>query len=96
MTKTKRPPNALAKRLTGRGLGLSESVLKLFPKTSSMGRPEPSRWGMAEAIKVRGNDITVTVNEYRSQIEGWEEAQAKGAEEWSSPFSSRIAARGFQ
>jgi hypothetical protein len=67
MTKTKRPPNARAKRLTGRGLGLSESVLKLFPKTSRMGRPEPSRWGMAEAIKVRGNDITVTVNEYRSQ-----------------------------
>lgn len=69
MAKTKRAITAKAKkRATVRpGLGLPDSVLKLFPKTSRMGKSEPSRWGQAIGRKVRTldrNDFMSSQAEY--------------------------------
>jgi hypothetical protein len=72
MTKSKRlTTTSRSKRLTtaSKGLGLSESVLKLFPKTSRMGKSDPSRWGIADSRKVRVSDrVTVVggLNDYYS------------------------------
>ena len=69
MTKSKRLTTTRSKRLTtaSKGLGLSESVLKLFPKTSRMGKSDPSRWGVADNRKVRVSDRVAVgeLNDYR-------------------------------
>lgn len=52
--KTERPIRRKSKRtVVVRSLGLSESVLKLFPKISRMGKAEPSQWGQATGCKPR-------------------------------------------
>lgn len=53
MNTTKQRTSKRAKSIPARSLGLSESVLKLFPKTSRMGRQEPSRWGSQDLRKVK-------------------------------------------
>lgn len=57
------------KRLMTKSLGLSEGVLKLFPKTSRMGKADPSQWEMAGNRKVRLFDRAVTgpMNDYQEQ-----------------------------
>lgn len=55
--KIRRPTTKRAKRTPRRrGLALSDSVLRLFPKTSRMGSPEPSQWGMAGGHRPRVTD----------------------------------------
>lgn len=57
------------KRIETKSLGLSEGVLKLFPKTSRMGKADPSHWEMAGSRKVRLFDRAVTgpTNDYQEQ-----------------------------
>lgn len=50
--KAKKTPRVAAMR----DLGLPDSVLKLFPKTSRMAKVEPSRWGQAGERKIRFSD----------------------------------------
>lgn len=52
----KRAKPSPKRRATARGLSLPESVLKLFPKTSRMGRIEPSQWGQAKDSQRRRDE----------------------------------------
>jgi hypothetical protein len=48
MTKTLRKKKLPKRFLKPGGFGVDESLLKLFPKTSPMGYPSPSRWTRLE------------------------------------------------
>ena len=48
--------NRRKRLIASKSLGLPESVLKLFPKTSRMSKAEPSRWEIADNRKVRVSD----------------------------------------
>lgn len=50
--KTKRPTSVQARRrIVRRGLALSDSVLRLFPRTSRMNKAEPSIWEVAGRVR---------------------------------------------
>lgn len=59
MTKSSKPSarkKATRRTSIAKGLGLSESVLKFFPKISRMGRGEPSRWSLPDGRQSRAGD----------------------------------------
>jgi hypothetical protein len=47
--KVAKKPKKVARRRTG--FGVSENLLVFFPKTSRMGRPDPSQWGQGSSLK---------------------------------------------